>query len=73
MSHARLSPSAAKRWTTCPASVNLIDRLNLPNKDSIDSALGTAVHELLENSLIGLVEPKTFEGDFLNKCDIKPD
>ena len=42
--HARLSPSAAKRWINCTASVGLSDQF--PDETSKFAAEGTAAHEL---------------------------
>ena len=48
--HALLSPSAAKRWVTCPGSVRL--HKGLPEeKPSVYAAEGTIAHELAELSL----------------------
>lgn len=46
--HAKLSPSAAKRWMTCPGSVKAIEKLNIKDKPSKYAAEGTAAHELHE-------------------------
>jgi hypothetical protein len=40
--HAKLSPSAAKRWLTCPASAEAAERSVRP--DTADSSAGTAAH-----------------------------
>ena len=45
--HARLSPSAAKRWISCPASVRLAAAVP-PEPDSPYAAEGTAAHALGE-------------------------
>ncbi len=49
--HAKLSPSAAKRWLTCTKSVEECD--GLPNPSSPYAAEGTLAHELLELRLKG--------------------
>lgn len=47
--HARLSPSAAERWISCPASVNLIETLGLDTStDNVFTREGTAAHALAE-------------------------
>lgn len=46
MSHAKLSPSAAERWMTCPGSVVLSD--GMPNKSSAFAEEGTQAHALAE-------------------------
>ena len=48
--HNILSPSAAHRWFECPASALLED--GYPDSTSYDSALGTAVHDMCERSLV---------------------
>ena len=49
--HARLSPSAAERWTLCPGSVELCE--TQPNTSSSYAQRGTAAHKLLEDLLLG--------------------
>lgn len=49
--HARLSPSSAERWISCPASLRMAD--NLPaverhGEDNVYAAEGTAAHALAE-------------------------
>lgn len=46
MSHAKLSPSAAERWMTCPGSVVLSE--GMPQKTSAFAEEGTLAHELAE-------------------------
>ncbi len=50
--HARLSPSAAKRWMTCPGSVRAIEALNIEDKPSKYAAEGTVAHEIHELCLL---------------------
>lgn len=50
--HARLSPSASKRWMTCPGSVRLIDSLNIKDTPSKYAAEGTVAHEVHEKALV---------------------
>jgi hypothetical protein len=60
--HANLSPSAAERWISCPASVGLIAVLPRGESSSY-AAEGTKAHALgeLEASLAyGLVSPKVY-------------
>lgn len=47
--HARLSPSAAERWMTCPGSVVLSE--GMPEKSSAFAEEGTKAHELAEQLL----------------------
>ena len=49
--HAKLSPSAAERWLTCPGSVVLSE--GVPNKSSSFADEGTAAHALAEAWLKG--------------------
>jgi hypothetical protein len=51
MSHAKLGPSAAERWMTCPGSVVLSE--GMPNKSSVFAEEGTQAHELAEKLLSG--------------------
>lgn len=46
--HARLSPSAAKRWMTCPGSVAAIAACPVQDTTSEAAAEGTAAHALAE-------------------------
>ena len=53
MAHARLSPSSAERWMTCPGSVKLAE--GIEDGGSKYAAEGTAAHELAERILKGAV------------------
>lgn len=53
MAHARLSPSSASRWMTCPGSAALCD--GEEDEGSEYAAEGTAAHELAERILLGAV------------------
>lgn len=55
MAHARLSPSSAERWMTCPGSVKLAE--GIEDKGSSYAAEGTAAHELAEHILRGEMPP----------------
>lgn len=48
--HARLSPSAAHRWTKCAASLAMCERV--PHESSSYADEGTAAHELAAKTLI---------------------
>lgn len=50
--HARLSPSSAKRWMTCPGSVKFIEALNIEETPSKYAAEGTVAHEVHELCLV---------------------
>ena len=52
MAHAKLSPSSAERWMSCPGSVALNEGKD--DKGSSYAAEGTAAHELAEKILCGL-------------------
>lgn len=65
--HARLSPSACDRWSTCTASVGLIEELRalgaIPERDSSEfAAEGTVAHEIREMSLDFGLDPHHFVG-----------
>ena len=49
--HARLSPSASKRWLTCPGSVRLIESLDITETPNKYAAEGTTAHEIHELAL----------------------
>lgn len=69
--HAVLSPSAAERWISCPASVKLASQF--PNESSVYAEEGTLAHELGEIKAaleFGLIDLPTFrrrEKAFLRK------
>lgn len=48
--HARLSPSSAYQWMTCPGSVRLSD--HFPERSSAAADEGTALHALREKALL---------------------
>lgn len=50
--HARLSPSAAKRWMTCPGSIGFEEKLNIVDVPSKYAAEGTVAHEVHELCLV---------------------
>lgn len=58
--HARLSPSGADRWMTCPGSVILGE--NYPNESSEYAAEGTAAHELASWALTECTDTKAYLG-----------
>ncbi len=49
--HARLSPSAAERWTVCPGSIRMAD--GMPSKSSKFADEGTLAHSVAEAMLNG--------------------
>lgn len=58
MAHARLAPSAAKRWINCPASVALIEKLP-PQRAGYAAAEGTVAHALHEEYHTGKIDDLT--------------
>jgi hypothetical protein len=58
--HARLAPSAAHRWITCPGSIHM--EKDFPNTTSAFAAEGTAAHELAALCLDTGRDPDDFEG-----------
>jgi len=59
--HAKLSPSAAERWMTCPGSVHLIDVRNIKSVGGAAANKGTVVHHISEQVLKGKTKKlKTF-------------
>lgn len=66
--HALLSPSSAKRWVNCPASVRFIEGLNLPPEEEyIYAREGTVAHEIAEmtirNALYGYNQSIGYDTD----------
>lgn len=50
--HARLSPSASKRWMTCPGSIKFVERLNIKDVPSKYASEGTVAHDVHEKCLL---------------------
>lgn len=63
--HARLSPSAASRWSECEASVQFIESLSLPASTSDAAEEGTKAHALAEKWLTTKVRPECEDHDML--------
>ena len=61
-SHSKLSPSAAKRWLTCPGSVALIAALPEGRRTSKFAAEGTVAHEVGELCLRNNTDPSDYKG-----------
>lgn len=59
MAHAKLSPSAAERWMTCPGSVKLSE--GVENKSSAYADEGTLAHSIAELILRGQAHSATPE------------
>ena len=64
--HAKLSPSAAKRWMTCPGSVAAIASCPVQDTASEAAAEGTAAHALAEILLQERIELKG-QGELLRQ------
>lgn len=64
--HAKLGPSAAKRWMTCPGSVAAITACPVEDTTSEAAAEGTAAHALAEILLRERIELKG-RGDLLRE------
>lgn len=50
--HARLSPSASKRWMTCPGSIKFTEKLNIKDVPSKYASEGTVAHDVHEKALV---------------------
>lgn len=64
--HAKLSPSAAEKWATCPGSV--VMEAGLPDKDSDASQYGTAAHAVAEMALQAGNDAAAYKG---RRIDVK--
>ena len=63
--HARLSPSASKRWMTCPGSVAFCSSIKGREAPSKFAAEGTAAHELGEICLASGEHPSKQLGQYI--------
>ena len=61
LKHAKLSPSAAARWMTCPGSVALT--ADMPDTTTIYAQEGTKAHDLAEQCLSQKVDALHFAGE----------
>lgn len=66
--HAKLSPSAAKRWLTCPGSVHLTPKVLDAGSKAADQ--GTAGHLLFEKCLRLGKSPKFYLGEKLKGVEV---
>lgn len=57
MAHAKLSASGSATWANCPASIRIVEQLNLPEETSEYAEEGTKAHEQAEAMLSGKPEP----------------
>lgn len=69
--HARLSPSATKRWMTCPGSIGLTEKLNIVDKPSKYAAEGTVAHEVHELCLIKNQDAIAYKGKTIESDGFK--
>lgn len=61
--HSRFSPSGAKRWIKCPASISFLDSIKrLPSKPNPYAEEGTAAHELAAYCLERDISPQKCVG-----------
>ena len=68
--HARLSPSAAARWTACPGSVR--EEAKYPRTSGPAAIDGTHTHTLIEKCLLnGMMDPMLLVGTELSDDDGK--
>lgn len=70
MAHAKLSPSAAERWMTCPGSIVLSD--GMPQRTSAFAEEGTLAHEIAEKILNGW-EPEGVDAEMLENVRVYTD
>lgn len=68
--HARLSPSAAKRWMSCPGSVR--EEAKFPDTSSAFADEGTAAHELAQHCLEKATDADAYVGCYVNLTESKP-
>jgi hypothetical protein len=62
--HAKLSPSASKRWMACPGSIRM--SASFPNTSSRFADEGTAAHELAQQCLETGFDADRFGGQFVD-------
>lgn len=69
--HAKLSPSGAKRWMSCPGSIRLAEELGIEDKTSKYAAEGTVAHEVGELCLLNHKEPEEYLGQVIEADGFK--
>jgi len=60
--HAKLSPSAAERWMTCPGYVHIINTHNIVSRGGAAANRGTAIHKVCEMALEKEIECSSYVG-----------
>lgn len=71
--HAKLSPSGAEKWMTCPGAISLEATMPEQPESSVHAARGTAIHQLAERALMNEVHPATYKGQLINKIEVDDD
>lgn len=71
--HAKLSPSGAARWMTCPGSVHLTATLPPQEGSSVYAARGTAIHSLSEMALKANTQPEDYLGQVVDGFTVDED
>jgi hypothetical protein len=61
--HARLGPSGAKKWLSCPGSIVL--EAQFPNKSSNYADEGTACHDIAARCLVDNLRASSFIGEYV--------
>ena len=69
--HAKLSPSGAKRWMSCPGSIALVEELGIKDTTSKYAAEGTVAHEVGELCLLNNKQPEEYLGVVLEADGMK--
>lgn len=69
--HAKLSPSGAKRWMSCPGSIRLAEKLGVKDKTSKYAAEGTVAHEVGEMCLLNHKEAEDYRGQVIEADGMK--
>ena len=67
--HSPFGASSAKRWLTCPGSIQAIKKAPKP-PPSVFAAEGTAAHELAEVCLINKVDANHYLGETFNDFEV---
>ena len=71
MKHAKLSPSAAEKWTNCPGMPTLAAKVDY--QVGLPAAVGTLIHNMTEQLLKGFLVDVTLEDYWLGKKEYVED